>query len=70
MRADERRAAKYGVTGVPSLVIGGQPPVSGVQSPEELHRLLTRRLAALDSAAPHPPPAKMADDRGDQRPAR
>ncbi|GAB3141262.1 protein disulfide isomerase FrnE [Micromonospora sonneratiae] len=46
VRADERRAAQLGVTGVPSLVIDGQPPVSGVQSPEELHRLITHRLIA------------------------
>jgi predicted DsbA family dithiol-disulfide isomerase len=71
VRADERRAAEYGVTGVPSLVIDGQSPVSGVQTPEELHQLLNQRLAALDSATPHAsPPAKIADDRGDQRPAK
>lgn len=53
VRADERRAAERGVTGVPSLVIDGQPPVSGVQTPEELRQLLNKHLAALDSAALH-----------------
>jgi predicted DsbA family dithiol-disulfide isomerase len=40
VRADERRAAELGVTGVPSLVIDGRPAVSGVQPPEELRRLI------------------------------
>ncbi|MDG4809886.1 DsbA family oxidoreductase [Micromonospora sp. WMMD1120] len=66
VRADERRAAEYGVTGVPSLVIGGQPPVSGVQTPDELHRLLNnawphwtppRRPPRSPPAARRPPPA-------------
>ncbi|WP_283136116.1 DsbA family oxidoreductase [Rhizohabitans arisaemae] len=38
--ADRRRAAELGVTGVPSLVIGGAPPVSGVRPVAELRRLL------------------------------
>ncbi|GAA3067647.1 DsbA family oxidoreductase [Streptosporangium carneum] len=53
VRADERRAAEQGVTGVPSVVIGGGPPVSGVQPPAELRRLLELSLAdsrAADSA--------------------
>jgi len=41
VRADERRAAQQGVTGVPSLVIDGRPPISGVQAPEALYRLLS-----------------------------
>lgn len=47
VRADRRRAAEYGVTGVPSLVIDGGPPVSGVQSPAELRRLLEHGLTIL-----------------------
>ncbi|MFI6394821.1 DsbA family protein [Nonomuraea sp. NPDC050540] len=41
VRDDERRAAAQGVTGVPSLVIDGARPVSGVQPPEAIRRLLT-----------------------------
>ncbi|RLK22295.1 putative DsbA family dithiol-disulfide isomerase [Micromonospora sp. M71_S20] len=41
VRADERRAVECGVTGVPSLVIDGRPPISGVQAPERLRRLLS-----------------------------
>ncbi|MGP4024179.1 DsbA family oxidoreductase [Actinomadura sp. 3N407] len=44
VRSDRRRAAEHGVTGVPSLVIGGRPPVSGVQPADELRRLLERGL--------------------------
>lgn len=40
VRADRRRAAQHGVTNVPSLVIDGRPPVSGVQPAAELRRLL------------------------------
>lgn len=40
VRRDRRLAAEHGVTGVPSLVIDGRPPVSGVQSVAELRRLL------------------------------
>ncbi|YCK37797.1 DsbA family oxidoreductase [Actinomadura sp. ATCC 39365] len=40
VRADRRRAAEHGVTGVPSLVIDGRPPVSGVQPVADLRRLL------------------------------
>ncbi|MEU8377687.1 DsbA family oxidoreductase [Streptosporangium sp. NPDC048865] len=42
VRADRRRAAEHGVTGVPGLVIDGRPPVSGVQPVADLRRLLTR----------------------------
>ncbi|WP_131735839.1 DsbA family oxidoreductase [Actinomadura roseirufa] len=45
VRADRRRAAAHGITGVPSLVIEGGPPVSAVQSPGELRRLLEDGLA-------------------------
>ncbi|GIH94257.1 DsbA family protein [Planobispora siamensis] len=40
VRADRRRAAEHGITGVPSLVIDGRPPVPGVQPVAELRRLL------------------------------
>ncbi|MEU7399569.1 DsbA family oxidoreductase, partial [Streptomyces albogriseolus] len=48
VRADERGAAERGVTSVPSLVIDGRPPVSGVQAPEKLRLLVDQRLTALD----------------------
>ncbi|MFD6878478.1 MULTISPECIES: DsbA family oxidoreductase [unclassified Streptomyces] len=41
--ADERRAVRLGVSGVPSVVIDGRPPVSGVQDPAAL-------TAALEAA--------------------
>jgi predicted DsbA family dithiol-disulfide isomerase len=40
VRADRRSAIEQGVTSVPSLVIDGALPVSGVQSPAELRQLL------------------------------
>jgi len=40
VRADRRRAAEHGVTGVPSLVVDGRPPVPGVQPVADLRRLL------------------------------
>jgi predicted DsbA family dithiol-disulfide isomerase len=40
VRADEHGARERGVTGVPTLVLDGVPPVSAVQPPEELRRLL------------------------------
>jgi predicted DsbA family dithiol-disulfide isomerase len=46
VRADRRRAAEFGVTGVPSLVIGGGPPVPGIQPVADLHRLLEHGLSA------------------------
>jgi len=42
VRADRRRATEHGVTGVPSLVIDGRPPVSGVQPVADLQQLLER----------------------------
>ncbi|MET9343322.1 DsbA family oxidoreductase [Nonomuraea sp. NPDC003804] len=45
VRADERRAAELGVTGVPTLVIDGAPRFSGVQPPAVLRELLERGLA-------------------------
>ncbi|MFY1686702.1 DsbA family oxidoreductase [Plantactinospora sp. WMMB782] len=41
VRADRRRAARHGVRGVPSVVVGDAPPVSAVQPAAELARLLT-----------------------------
>ncbi|WP_157252147.1 DsbA family oxidoreductase [Nonomuraea typhae] len=41
VRDDEHRAAAQGVRGVPALVIDGREPVSGVQAPEAIRRLLT-----------------------------
>ncbi|MGI5127790.1 DsbA family oxidoreductase [Pseudonocardia sp. CA-107938] len=41
VRADERRAAEQGATSVPSLVVDGRGPISGIQPPHVLHRLLT-----------------------------
>ncbi|MFI7708951.1 DsbA family oxidoreductase [Nonomuraea sp. NPDC049480] len=52
VRADRRRAAEHRITGVPSLVIGGRPPVSGVQPAAELRRLLEHGLTS-----PHDAPA-------------
>lgn len=40
VRADEHRATKQGVTGVPAVVIDGGPPVSGVRPIAELRKLL------------------------------
>jgi predicted DsbA family dithiol-disulfide isomerase len=52
VRADKRRAVAHGVTGVPSLVIDGAPPVPGVQPIAELQRLLERAVqSASDSAS-------------------
>ncbi|GAA4530515.1 DsbA family oxidoreductase [Nonomuraea ferruginea] len=50
VRADRRRAAEHGVTGVPSLVVDGRPPVPGVQPVADLYRLLEHGLAALDGS--------------------
>ncbi|MFC6883927.1 MULTISPECIES: DsbA family oxidoreductase [Actinomadura] len=44
VRADERRAAEHGVTGVPSLLIAGGPPFPGVQSPAALRDHLNTAL--------------------------
>lgn len=39
VRDDERRAAELGVTGVPTMIVGGRP-VSALQPPDVLARLL------------------------------
>ncbi|WP_219510223.1 DsbA family oxidoreductase [Nonomuraea ceibae] len=45
VRADRRSAAERGITGVPTLVIDGGPPVPGVQPVADLRRLLELALA-------------------------
>ncbi len=55
VRADERRAAELGVTGVPFFVIAGRYAVSGAQPPELLLDVLER--AAADVAAGSPAPS-------------
>jgi predicted DsbA family dithiol-disulfide isomerase len=51
VRADEHHAADQGATSVPSLVIDGGRPISGIQPPHVLHRLLTD---AMNHARPTP----------------
>ena len=48
VRADEQRAARYGITGVPFFVADGKYAVSGAQPPEVLLQLLQR---AYDEAS-------------------
>ncbi|GAA4929517.1 putative DsbA family dithiol-disulfide isomerase [Nonomuraea thailandensis] len=54
VHADRRRAAQHGVTGVPSLVIDGRPPVPGVQSVADLRQLLRNDLTDAP-ITPHRP---------------
>jgi predicted DsbA family dithiol-disulfide isomerase len=54
VRADERRAAEQGVGGVPSMVVDGRAPVSGVQAATDLRRLLQEALSERSVAAPAP----------------
>ncbi|XRQ05992.1 DsbA family oxidoreductase [Actinomadura welshii] len=54
VRADEENAAERGVTGVPSLVLGTRPPVSAVQPPEQLSRLLERAITDLPAVPATP----------------
>ena len=49
VRADERRARALGVSGVPSVVVDGLPPVSGVLPPAELVGHFERALARADA---------------------
>jgi predicted DsbA family dithiol-disulfide isomerase len=44
VRADEHHAAERGATSIPSLVVDGGRPISGIQPPGVLHRLLTDAL--------------------------
>lgn len=47
VRADEGRARDHGVTGVPTLVLDGRPPVSVIQPPARLRTLLEDALRAV-----------------------
>ena len=52
VRADERSALERGVSGVPSLVLDGRPPVSAIQPPDELRRLLEDGPRAAPASDP------------------
>jgi predicted DsbA family dithiol-disulfide isomerase len=58
VRADERQAARYGITGVPFFVADGKYAVSGAQPPEVLLQLLQR---AYDETSQLTPVAVTAD---------
>jgi predicted DsbA family dithiol-disulfide isomerase len=58
VRADERQAARYGITGVPFFVADGKYAVSGAQPPEVLLQLLRR---AYDDASQLTPVAVTTD---------
>lgn len=55
VRADEQRARDLGVTGVPSVVVDGLPPVSGVMDPaalvDHLERASSRAAARAATSA-------------------
>ncbi|GAB3208450.1 DsbA family oxidoreductase [Marinactinospora thermotolerans] len=42
VRADQRRAKEHGITGVPTLVVDGGPPVPGVRPVADLRALLRK----------------------------
>ncbi|MFI6980940.1 DsbA family protein [Embleya sp. NPDC050154] len=46
VRADEARATALGITGVPSVVIDGRSPTSGIQPPARLRALLEEAMPA------------------------
>jgi len=50
VRADEHRAMKCGINGVPTLVIEGGPPIHGVLPTETLRHLL-KQTSGIDGAA-------------------
>jgi predicted DsbA family dithiol-disulfide isomerase len=52
VRADEQRAARYGITGVPFFVADGKYAVSGAQPPEVLLQLLRRAYAEKSQLTP------------------
>ncbi|MER8235260.1 DsbA family oxidoreductase [Streptomyces sp. NPDC101490] len=54
VRADEQRARDLGVSGVPSVVVDGLPPVSGVMDPAALveHLERARSRSAAHAASP------------------
>lgn len=62
VRDDERRAVELGVQGVPTIVVAGRPPVSGVQSVDDLRDLLDDAAAGI--RPPRPRPARTATTRG------
>jgi predicted DsbA family dithiol-disulfide isomerase len=49
VRADERRAAELGISGVPFFVVGGRYGVSGAQSSEAFLQVLQRAWADADA---------------------
>ncbi|MCF2533793.1 DsbA family oxidoreductase [Yinghuangia soli] len=51
VRADEARGAALGVTGVPSVVVGGRPPVSGIEPAERLRAAIRDALAERTGAS-------------------
>jgi predicted DsbA family dithiol-disulfide isomerase len=52
VRADERQAAGYGITGVPFFVADGKYAVSGAQPPEVLLQLLQRTYGERSQLTP------------------
>ncbi len=50
VRADERAAMEYGISGVPFFVIDGRYGVSGAQKPETFTRALARAAADREAA--------------------
>ena len=50
VHADNLRAHRLGINGVPCFVVAGQHAISGAQEPEVIERLLD--VAAVDAAAP------------------
>ena len=52
VRADEQRAARYGITGVPFFVADGKYAVSGAQPPEVLLQLLQRAYDETSKLTP------------------
>jgi len=57
VRADERQAARYGITGVPFFVADGKYAVSGAQPPEVLLQLLQRAYDETSQLTPVAVPA-------------
>jgi predicted DsbA family dithiol-disulfide isomerase len=52
VRADERQAARYGITGVPFFVADGKYAVSGAQPPEVILQLLQRAYDETSQLTP------------------
>ena len=49
VRADQRQAIDYGISGVPFFVIAGRYGVSGAQPPEAFTQVLSRVVSELDA---------------------